>query len=97
VERSYAQSGRLDLLYVQFQFPDPEHGFAAIIAYFRPDADLIEWRYVLSIISKIFTYDLKKSADRSKAFARSFIQRSHESVRVLRHEVMAYMAYYFIT
>lgn len=58
----------------------------------------VPWQYVLSIISKAFTkaftYDLKKSADRNKAFARSFIQGSHESVQVLRHEVMAY---YFIT
>lgn len=56
----YTHPGGLDSWYDQSKSPDPEHDLAAKIAYFRPDADLVERQHVLSIMSKVFIYDPEK-------------------------------------
>ncbi|GAB1202419.1 hypothetical protein APSETT445_001034 [Aspergillus pseudonomiae] len=52
----YNYSGGLDSWYDQHQTPDPNYDFAAIIAYYRPNADPVEREHVHSIMSKVFNY-----------------------------------------
>ncbi|KNG80264.1 kinase domain-containing protein [Aspergillus nomiae NRRL 13137] len=52
----YNYSGGLDSWYDQHQTPDPNYDLAAIIAYYRPNADPVEREHVHSIMSKVFNY-----------------------------------------
>ena len=56
----YTHPGGLDSWYDQSQSPDLDNDLAAKIAYFRPDADLVERQHVQSIMSKVFIYDPEK-------------------------------------
>jgi serine/threonine protein kinase len=56
----YTHRGRLDSWYDQSGSPDPQRDLAAKLAYFRPDADLVERQHVQCIMSKVFTYDPEK-------------------------------------
>lgn len=48
--------GGLDAWYDQSKAPEPNYDLAITIAFFRPDADLIEQELVCSIMLKVFTY-----------------------------------------
>lgn len=56
----YTHPGGLDSWYDQSQSPDRDNDLAAKIAYFRPDADLVERQHVQSIMSKVFIYHPEK-------------------------------------
>ncbi|KAJ6035310.1 uncharacterized protein N7446_010069 [Penicillium canescens] len=56
----YSHPGGLDSWYDQAQSPDLDNDLAAKIAYFRPDADLVERQHVQSIMSKVFIYHPEK-------------------------------------
>ncbi|KAJ5129871.1 uncharacterized protein N7515_005910 [Penicillium bovifimosum] len=56
----YTHPAGLDSWYDQSQSPDLDNDLAAKIAYFRPDADLVERQHVLSIMSKVFIYQPEK-------------------------------------
>ncbi|CAG7922029.1 unnamed protein product [Penicillium olsonii] len=56
----YTHPGGLDSWYDQTRSADPKYDLAAKIAYFRPDADLVERELVQSVMSKVFTYDPEK-------------------------------------
>lgn len=52
----YTHPGGLDSWYDQSKSPSRDYNLAATIAYFRPDADLVERQHVQSIMSKVFVY-----------------------------------------
>ncbi|KAJ9481502.1 hypothetical protein VN97_g11973 [Penicillium thymicola] len=56
----YTHSGGLDSWYDQSQSPDLDNDLVAKIAYFRPDADLVERQHVQSVMSKVFIYNPEK-------------------------------------
>ena len=56
----YTHPGGLDSWYDHSQTPDLDNDLAAKIAYFRPDADLVERQHVQSIMSKVFVYHPEK-------------------------------------
>ncbi|KAJ5206411.1 hypothetical protein N7491_002970 [Penicillium cf. griseofulvum] len=56
----YVYSEPLDLWYDQDRKPNPRFDLPTTIAYYRPDADLFERHHVLSIMSKVFTYNIEE-------------------------------------
>ncbi|KAJ5977531.1 hypothetical protein N7501_000873 [Penicillium viridicatum] len=56
----YTYPGGLNSWYDQSLSPDLDNDLAAKIAYFRPDADLVERQHVQSIMSKVFIYHPEK-------------------------------------
>lgn len=52
----YTHPGGLGSWYDQRKTPDPNNDLASTIAYFRPDADLIERQHMQSIMNRVFTY-----------------------------------------
>lgn len=57
---TYNHPGALDHWYDQRGMPDSKHDLVAKIARCRPEADSVERKHVLNVMSKIFTYDIEK-------------------------------------
>lgn len=56
----YTHPGGLDEWYDQSRSPDPEYDLDAKVSQFRPDVDSVEKQHVVSIMSKVFSYDPEK-------------------------------------